>query len=50
MDTTIALTLVATAVVALGLAQLVDHPLTTRLLSLLGTILGAAVLLVLLLT
>lgn len=42
------LTLLAVAVVCVGVAYLVDHVLTSRLLALVGTIVGAAVLLVLL--
>jgi hypothetical protein len=49
MDTTLALTLVATAGVSLGLAMLIGHPLTTRILAVLGTVLFGAVLVVLLL-
>ena len=50
MDTTIALQLLASACVALGLAYLIDHALAARLLAILGTVLAGAVLVVLLLT
>lgn len=42
--------LLATAIVCLGLAHLIGHALTSRVLTLLATIIGGAVLLVLLLT
>lgn len=39
--------LLAAAVVALGLAKLIDHPLTARILAAIGTALAGAVLIIL---
>jgi hypothetical protein len=50
MDTTLALTLLSTAGVSLGLAMLLGHPTASRVLAILGTILFGTVLAVLLLT
>jgi hypothetical protein len=47
MTGTLQVELLAAAVVALGLAMLIEHALTVRILALIGTVLAGAVLIIL---